>query len=171
MRKVCPCGWSGAQDERDLAYAGDGEWCLECPTCGRMERVNWLRGVPGNTWQLVGTPLASDTWFEPIRAVRSATTHGTTPLGAEAMHHADGLEAWGSSIQFGGCERRIQSAASASSRGTSYHARADDHRAQARRRPRGQRPCTQSARPRRYRRWLHRRLCRRDRADTCGLRG
>ena len=42
MREVCFCGWHGALEERDLVYAGDGEWGLECPGCRHLDRVSWL---------------------------------------------------------------------------------------------------------------------------------
>jgi hypothetical protein len=42
MREVCFCGWSGAVDDRDPVYLGDGDWGLACPVCGHLDRLGWL---------------------------------------------------------------------------------------------------------------------------------
>jgi hypothetical protein len=42
MREVCFCGWTGTLNERQLVYASDGEWALECPSCRRIDHLGWL---------------------------------------------------------------------------------------------------------------------------------
>jgi hypothetical protein len=42
MREVCFCGRSGEVEDREPVYLGDGEWGLECPDCGRLDRLHWL---------------------------------------------------------------------------------------------------------------------------------
>ena len=42
MREVCFCGWSGDVADRVPIYAGDGDWGLECPRCGHLDRLEWL---------------------------------------------------------------------------------------------------------------------------------
>ena len=42
MREVCFCGWSGDLEDRAPVYAGDGDWGLECPRCGHLDRLQWL---------------------------------------------------------------------------------------------------------------------------------
>jgi hypothetical protein len=41
-REVCICGRAGALADREPVYAGDGEWGLACPACGRLDRLEWL---------------------------------------------------------------------------------------------------------------------------------
>jgi hypothetical protein len=45
MHEVCFCGWSGAVDDRDPVYLGDGDWGLTCPACGHLDRLGWLASV------------------------------------------------------------------------------------------------------------------------------
>ena len=42
MREVCFCGRHGLVIDRVPVYAGDGEWGLECPVCGNLERLPFL---------------------------------------------------------------------------------------------------------------------------------
>ena len=42
MREVCFCGWAGDVADRAPVYAGDGDWGLECPRCGQLDRLEWL---------------------------------------------------------------------------------------------------------------------------------
>ena len=42
MREVCFCGWAGDVADRVPVYAGDGDWGLECPRCGQLDRLEWL---------------------------------------------------------------------------------------------------------------------------------
>ena len=42
MREVCFCGWAGDVADRAPVYAGDGDWGLECPGCGHLDRLAWL---------------------------------------------------------------------------------------------------------------------------------
>jgi hypothetical protein len=42
MREVCFCGWAGVIEDRAPVYAGDSEWGLACPTCGHLDRLDWL---------------------------------------------------------------------------------------------------------------------------------
>jgi len=38
-RESCFCGWAGELEDRDLVYAGAGEWGLGCPMCGHLDRL------------------------------------------------------------------------------------------------------------------------------------
>ena len=42
MCEVCFCGWSGRLEDREPLYVGDGEYALECPRCGHLDRLEWL---------------------------------------------------------------------------------------------------------------------------------
>jgi hypothetical protein len=42
MQEACFCGRAGALADREPTYAGDGEWGLACPACGRLDRLEWL---------------------------------------------------------------------------------------------------------------------------------
>ncbi|HET8632080.1 MAG TPA: hypothetical protein VFL91_32025 [Thermomicrobiales bacterium] len=41
MREVGFCGRDGEVEDREPVYAGDGEWALACPACGRLVRLWW----------------------------------------------------------------------------------------------------------------------------------
>jgi hypothetical protein len=38
-RESCFCGWVGELEDRELVYAGAGEWGLGCPMCGHLDRL------------------------------------------------------------------------------------------------------------------------------------
>jgi hypothetical protein len=38
-RESCFCGRVGELEDRELVYAGDGEWGLGCPMCGHLDRL------------------------------------------------------------------------------------------------------------------------------------
>jgi hypothetical protein len=42
MVDICFCGHAGRLADREPIYAGDGEWGLLCPACGRLDRLAWL---------------------------------------------------------------------------------------------------------------------------------
>jgi hypothetical protein len=45
-REICFCGWIGELEDREPVYAGDGEWGLSCPMCGRLDRLEeWSEAV------------------------------------------------------------------------------------------------------------------------------
>jgi hypothetical protein len=42
MKEICFCGWSDDLADREPIYVGDGEWGLACPSCRRVDRLEWL---------------------------------------------------------------------------------------------------------------------------------
>lgn len=38
--QACFCGWIGEVEEQRVV--GDGEQALECPNCGRHDRLEWI---------------------------------------------------------------------------------------------------------------------------------
>lgn len=38
-REICFCGRVGELEDREPVYAGDGDWGLRCPVCGRLDRL------------------------------------------------------------------------------------------------------------------------------------
>ncbi len=42
MLQTCFCGWTGEVEDQRVIYAGDGELALECPKCGRHDRLRWI---------------------------------------------------------------------------------------------------------------------------------
>ena len=42
MHEVCFCSWRGEIADREPSYLGEGEWGLTCPSCGRLDRLDWM---------------------------------------------------------------------------------------------------------------------------------
>ncbi len=42
MLQACFCGWTGEVEDQRVTYVGDGELALECPNCGRHDRLEWI---------------------------------------------------------------------------------------------------------------------------------
>lgn len=42
MRQECFCGWNGDVEDQRVIYVGDGVLALECPRCGRQDRLLWM---------------------------------------------------------------------------------------------------------------------------------
>jgi hypothetical protein len=44
MREICFCGRVGKVEDREPVILESGEQALECPDCGDVDLVNWLKG-------------------------------------------------------------------------------------------------------------------------------
>lgn len=42
VRQECFCGWNGEVEDQRVIYVGDDELALECPRCGRQDRLLWI---------------------------------------------------------------------------------------------------------------------------------
>jgi hypothetical protein len=42
MREVCFCGRSGDVRDGEPNLDDDGRWALRCPSCGRLDYLEWL---------------------------------------------------------------------------------------------------------------------------------
>ena len=50
-REICFCGWVGELEDREPVNAGDGEWGLDCPLCGHLDRLEaWSEAA--RSWTL-----------------------------------------------------------------------------------------------------------------------
>jgi hypothetical protein len=71
MRVGCFCGRHGLLIDRIPVYAGDGEWGLECPDCGNLERLTFLSPEERHEWLLQAAERQiepqEDRWPDPLR--------------------------------------------------------------------------------------------------------
>ncbi len=42
MQQTCFCGWTGQIEELQVVSVGFDEYALQCPRCGRHDRLEWL---------------------------------------------------------------------------------------------------------------------------------